>query len=119
MINATQFSQAVWSGDLDAVNRMIAAGVDVNAADNPRDPPIHLAIEQQWMPIVRRLIEAGADIHKELSDGWSPLVHAIDIESDAASQAHDELGHESTELTELLLAAGAVPTARAVEIASE
>ena len=49
--------------------------------------------------------------------GWTPLVHAIDIESDAAWQAHYETGHESTELTELLLASGAVPTKRAFEVA--
>ncbi len=49
--------------------------------------------------------------------GWTPLVHAIDIESDAAWQAHHETGHESTELTALLLASGAVPTNRAFEIA--
>lgn len=118
MVDAKQFSQAVWSGDLDAVNAMIAAGADVNAADDPRDPPIHLAIEQEWLPIVRRLIEAGAQINRDLREGWTPLVHAIDIESDGAWQAHHETGHESTELTELLLAAGAIPTDRAFEIAS-
>ncbi len=49
--------------------------------------------------------------------GWTPLVHAVDIESDVAWQAHHETGHESTELTELLLASGAVPSERAFEIA--
>lgn len=117
MVDAKQFSQAVWSGDLDAVNAMIAAGADVNAPDNPRDPPIHVAIEQEWLPIVRRLIEAGALINRDLREGWTPLVHAIDIESDGAWQAHHETGHESTELTEVLLAAGAIPTERAFEIA--
>jgi ankyrin repeat protein len=117
MANAMEFSQAVWSGDLDAVNAMIAAGADVNAADDPRDPPIHLAIEQKWLPIVRRLIEAGAQINRDLREGWTPLVHAIDIESNGAWQTDREPGHESTELTELLLAAGAIPTDRAFEIA--
>ncbi len=117
MVDAARFSEAVWCGDLPAVEEMIAAGADVNAADPPGDPPLHLAIEQQWVEIVRRLIQAGAEVNRELRDGWTPLAHAIDIESDSAWQTHWELGHESTELTELLLAAGAVPTARAVEIA--
>ncbi len=117
MVDAREFSRAVWSGDLDAVDAMIAAGADVNAADDPRDPPIHLAIEQEWLPIVRRLIDAGALINRDLRDGWTPLVHAIDIESDGAWQAHYETGLESTDLTELLLAAGAIPTDRAFEIA--
>jgi ankyrin repeat protein len=117
MIDAKQFSRAVWSGDLDAVNVMIAAGANVNACDEPRDPPLHLAIEQQSLPIVRRLIAAGALVNRDLRDGWTPLVHAIDIESDCAWQAHYEPGHESTNLTELLLVAGAIPTDRAFEIA--
>jgi hypothetical protein len=84
-----------------------------------------VAIEHQRVEIVRRLIAAGAFLNGELSmpgwdfggPGWTPLVHAIDIESDAAWQAHYETGHESTELTELLLASGAVPTKRAFEVA--
>lgn len=119
MVDAKQFSDAVWSGDLGAVNAMIADGANVNAADEPRDPPIHLAIEQAWVPIVRRLIEAGAEFNRDLRGGWTPLVHAIDIESDGAWQTHHEGGHESTELTELLLVAGAVPTAKAFEIARD
>jgi ankyrin repeat protein len=117
MVDVKEFSLAVWSGDLDAVNAMIAAGADVNAADDARDPPIHLAIEQEWLAIARRLIEAGALLNRDLRDGWTPLVHAIDIESDGAWQAHHENGHEATELTELLLSAGAIPTNRAFEIA--
>jgi hypothetical protein len=77
-----------------------------------------LAIEQQWIEIVRRLIAAGADINRNFAEGWgTPLVHAIDIESDAASQQFQEPGHESTELTELLLGAGAIVTEEAFEIA--
>lgn len=117
MFDVTQFSRVVWAGDLDAVNAMMAAGADVNTADEPHDPPIHLAIEQEWLPIVRRLVEAGALINRDLRDGWTPLVHAIDIESDGAWQAHHETGHGSTELTELLLEAGAIPTDRAFQIA--
>jgi ankyrin repeat protein len=117
MVDAKQFSEAVWSGDLAAVNAMIADGADVNAADLPRHPPLHLAIEQQWIEIVRRLIDAGAEINRALEGGWTPLVHAIDIESDAAGQVHSEPGHESTALTAMLLEAGAVPTERAIEVA--
>jgi ankyrin repeat protein len=117
MVDAKQFSQAVWSGNLNAVDAMIAAGADVNASDDPRDPPLHLAIEQKWVLIVSRLIKVGALVNRDLGDGWTPLVHAIDIESDEAWQMHHETGHESTELIELLLAVGAIPTERAFEIA--
>ena len=91
----------------------IAAGADVNAfPGGGHQPPLHVAIEHQRVEIIRCLIAAGALLNGELSmpdwdfggPGWTPLVHAIDIESDAAWQAHHETGHESTELTALLLA---------------
>lgn len=114
-----QFCDAVWAGDLPTVEAMIAAGVDVNAAPaDGRSRPLHLAIEQQRVEIVRQLIKAGADVNLDLGEGWTPLEHAIDIESDAAWQAHQATGCETTELSELLLASGAVPTKRAFEEAA-
>jgi hypothetical protein len=44
-------------------------------------------------------------------------VHAIDIESDAALQTNHKKGRESIAMTEILLAAGAVPTCRAYDVA--
>jgi hypothetical protein len=117
---------AILDDDDSAVEAAIACGADVNAVPaSGHQPPLHTAIEHQRVGIVRRLIAAGASLNWELTmpgwdfggEGWTPLVHAIDIESDAAWQAHDETGHETTELTELLLAAGAIPTKRAFEVA--
>lgn len=109
---------AVWKGDTEAVDRFLAAGVDVNASsESGRPPPLWLAIEQQRLEIARRLISAGADVNRDDGDGWTPLVHAIDIESDAAWQRHHEVNLASTDLTELLLCSGSVPTPLAFEIA--
>ncbi len=121
MLEAKRFADAVWAGDLPAVEAMIAAGADVNAAEADGHPlPLHLAIEQQWIEIVQRLIAAGAEVNRDLGHGWrTPLVHAIDIESDAAAQKFQEPGHASTEPTELLLAAGAVPTEEAFQVARD
>lgn len=102
---------------MPAVEALLADGADPNAADGNRNPPLYLAIEQQWVPLVWRLVAAGADVNCDLGQGWTPLVHAIDIESDAAWQVHHEEGHESTELTSFLLTAGAVPNERAIEVA--
>jgi ankyrin repeat protein len=90
----------------------------VNATDGPHDPPLHQAIEHQRVEIVRRLIAAGAAVNRDPGDGWTPLAHAVDIESDAASQAGVPPEAVSTELVELLLAAGAVPTGRVFELAT-
>jgi ankyrin repeat protein len=109
---------AIRANDSQAVERLIQAGADVNALPEDGDwPPLAFAIEHERIEIMRRLIAAGAHVNRDIGDGWSPLAHAIDLESDGAWQAHHETGHESTELTELLLAAGAVPTPRAFEVA--
>lgn len=119
MVDPQRFSDAVWAGDLAAVTSMIADGADVDAADPPRDPPLHLAVEQQWLEIVRMLIVAGASIEAASDQGWTLLEHAIDIESDAAWQSHHESGYESTQVTKLLLDAGAIPSERAFKLARD
>lgn len=118
MADARELARAVWVGDLAAVEALIAAGVDVNASDEDgRQPPLHLAIEQQRVDIARRLIVAGAAVNRDLGEGWTPLAHAIDIESDAASQRYSEPGRADTDVTEMLLNAGAIPTERAFDLA--
>lgn len=110
-------SDAVWVGDLEAVNSAIRLGADVNTAEGDRQPPLHLAIEQMEVEITRRLIEAGAAVNRGSGSGWTPLVHAIDIESDSAWQSGQLPEEVTTALTELLLRAGAMPTVEATEIA--
>lgn len=117
MEEAERFSAAIWAGDLATVEAMIADGVDVNATNERRMPPLHLAIEQMWVEIVRRLIAAGADVNFDCGDGWTSLTHAVDIEADSTIQSGIPNAEIQTELVELLLAAGAVPTARAIDVA--
>lgn len=120
MSDGKTLSDAVWNRDLAEVNRQIARGVDVNTIDPVRWwPPLHLAIEQRAIEIVKVLIAAGADVNRSLENDWTPLAHAVDIESDAAWQSGLQTDHTSTELTTLLLAAGAIPCKRAVKIARE
>ena len=116
MVDAKMFSNAVWSGDFTAVDALLAAGADINAADPPRWPPIYLALEQMWVGIVRRLIEAGADVNQPVEERWTPLSHAIDIDSDSASQVGKTPNEVTTAMTELLLGAGAVPTVEALDL---
>jgi hypothetical protein len=127
-VESVSLIDAIYDNDLRAVETAIAAGADVNALPaGGHQPPVHVAIEHERVEILRRLIAAGAHLNRELSmsgwdfggEGWTPLVHAIDIESDGAWQAHHETGHENTGLTELLLASGAVPTKRAFDIARD
>jgi len=119
MSDIASLSDAVWVGDLAGVDAAIRAGVDVNAMDGSRWPPLHLAIEQMEAEIARRLIAAGAEVNRESGRGWTPLAHVVDIESDAACQAGLSPDQVSTALTELLLASGALPTDEAIELARQ
>ena len=118
MVKPKLFADAVWAGDVSTVEVLLMAGADPNATDEDRWPPLHLAIEQQLVTIARRLIAAGTAVNRDLGQGWTPLAHAIDIESDAASQAGLPPDAVSTDLVELLLASGAEPTERAFELAT-
>lgn len=77
-------------------------------------PPLLLAIEQMHLAIVSRLIQAGADVNKTTDGLLSPLMHAIDVESDSAHQRGEEA---KTELIELLLESGAVTTPESIDLA--
>ena len=113
-----ELAAAVWAGNLSGVEAFIATGGDVNAiAEGRFSPPLYYAIEQMHVEIARRLIAAGADINYDLGQGQTAVFHAIDIESDCASQRGLPPNETSTELTELLLAAGAIPTEEAFQLA--
>lgn len=118
MVDPQQFAAAVWEEDVGAVEAMIAAGADVNApSEEHYFLPLGLAIEQGSVDIVRRLIAAGVDVNLVQEDDFTPLAHAIDLESDSVFQRQEPIETVSTEITELLLAAGAVPTEKAFEVA--
>ena len=116
MADLPSLSDAILAGDLPGVEAAILAGIDVNADDGRGWPPLHLAIEHGEVEIARRLIAAGAEVNRELDDGGTPLAHAVDVECDAAWQAGLSPDHVSTAMMELLLASGAVPTSRAIEM---
>lgn len=80
-------------------------------------PPLALAIEQMRLEIAPRLIQAGADVNRRLEGGGTLLMHAIDMEADSASQRGKPPDQATTEFTELLLKAGAIPTVEAYELA--
>ena len=119
MEDARRLAEAVWAGNVAQVKALIAAGVDVNRADSTCDPPLHLAIEQMEVEVARLLIAAGADVNRKLGKGWTPLAHAVDVESDAAAQEGLTIDQVSTALTEMLLSAGATPCEHAIELAQK
>lgn len=67
--------------------RFLAFGGDVNArlADSG-STLLHLAVEYDNLPMIRALVEAGADIEAREASGWTPLHHAVDLDVDSAGQ---------------------------------
>jgi hypothetical protein len=66
----------------------------------------HRAVEQEDLPALARLLDAGADVEDPDQHGFTLLLHAIDVEVDGATQTGGPL-HVDT--TALLLARGADP----------
>lgn len=71
--------------------------------------PAHLAVEQQDLPRLRDLLDAGHDVEDDDGHGWTLLRHAIDVEHDSHLQAGQPL-HAG--VTAFLLARGADPLRR-------
>lgn len=49
-------------GDLEQVQRCLAQGVDVNSADDEGYSALHAAAENNYLDIVKLLVEKGADV---------------------------------------------------------
>lgn len=104
-------------GDLDAVERMLAAGADVHTGD---DRPLQWAARHGHLAVVERLLVAGANVHANTdsalrwasSNGYLPVVECL-ITAGADVHANTELalrwaaGNRNVAVVERLLEAGA------------
>ena len=68
--------------------------------------PAHLAVEQEDLPRLRDLLNAGHDVEDDDGHGWTLLRHAIDVEHDSHVQTSGPL---HADVTAFLLARGADP----------
>jgi hypothetical protein len=68
--------------------------------------PAHTAVEQEDLPRLRDLLDAGHDVEDDDGHGWTLLRHAIDVEHDGHVQAGGPL---HADVTAFLLARGADP----------
>jgi uncharacterized protein len=61
----------------EVIRHLIGLGVDVNAKDRRRWTPLHFAARTKSAPVVKLLIEAGAELDAEDDEGITPLRQSI------------------------------------------
>src|SRR5689334_20397917 len=119
MDEALRMIRAVASGDLATVRQMLAEGVNPGVVCVPvlrprqwyepapgalawHHTPLHAAVEYEQHDAIRLLIQAGADPDEVVDgwNGWTPLLHALDVERERAFARHQPL---QADLTQLLI----------------
>ena len=67
------------TGDVAKLNIAINGGADLNAAPRPNKvAAIHVAVWRNSLPVLCRLIEAGANLDVQDGEtGWTPLHRAV------------------------------------------
>ena len=72
----TPLLTAIYRGDLQAVDRLIAAGANVRAANREGVTPLAMASLDGNVPVIDRLLKAGADPKERGPNGETPLMFA-------------------------------------------
>ncbi|MBZ9712921.1 ankyrin repeat domain-containing protein [Deinococcus multiflagellatus] len=102
--------KAVFFQNLEMTQLLLEAGANPNRSfDGAEFPPVSAAVEQAWQPGLQLLLAHGGDVNVRRFGGWTPLIHAVDVEADGAWQT----GEPATlDLLRFLLEQGADPTLR-------
>jgi ankyrin repeat protein len=97
-ITSDQLADAIVLGFEAAVQLFIDAGIDINAAayGQARSMPIHIATVSGRLPILKRLMGAGADIEVENSKGHTALALAVVREDMAVIKVLLDAGANAT-----------------------
>jgi len=74
--DVTPLLTAIYHGDVQAVDRLIAAGANVRAANREGVTPLSMACLDGDLPIIDRLLRAGADPKEHGPNGETPLMFA-------------------------------------------
>ena len=97
-------TDAAFRGDLEAVKALLVQGADINAEGRVWNP-LHAAIENGQIEVIRYLIRAGADVEFDYSS--TPLAHAVDLIIDSSHQNDWSIDRCSKHLIDMLMDAGA------------
>lgn len=79
----SQLHEAIDTLNLETFNALLEKNIDVNIVSAQEDlrqlSPLHLAVQKGSVEMVQKLIDAGADINRTTTTGWTPLHMAIDF----------------------------------------
>lgn len=110
------FIDAVAIGDLNTVVQTIKDGVNVNAIGSEGTIPLNIASFWGYLPIVRVLLEAGANLEgKTEDDGKTPLMLAAEGTALLATYPSSVDRMNQIEVIRLLISAGADVNAKSNE----
>lgn len=79
----SEFHSACIRGDLEAAERHLAEGADINVTRSDMPALLMAASEQHWH-VVRALVEKGAEVNCKNRHGWTPI-HIV------AQHGHEDL----------------------------
>lgn len=95
---STESIAAVKTGDAATLQRLLAAGTDVNARDEAGSTLLMLAAHAGDLDMVRLLLGSGADVNASDERGWTALAKAA---------YNAELKHGFADVVQALIDAGA------------
>ncbi len=70
------FLRSAETGDLQALKRLLEAGVSIDTGNDFGWTALHTAASQGHLPMLALLLEAGADPNAACQDGWTPVCEA-------------------------------------------
>jgi ankyrin repeat protein len=95
---STELISAVKTGDTAAVQRLLAAGADIDSRDGEGATLLMLAAHAGDLPMVRLLLQAGANVNASDVRGWAPLSKSV---------YNNELKRGFADVAQALIEAGA------------
>jgi uncharacterized protein len=76
-LGRTELHYAACEGDVAETTKLIAAGAQVDLADDNGWTPLHFAAQSQSVPIAEALLAAGGSVDPQDSHGNTPLSTAV------------------------------------------
>lgn len=102
-VNRCVLHEAAKSGDVAAIESLLAAGAMVDATDDSRNTALYVAAENGHLDVVKRLLAEGADIDAIYATKKSPLCIAAEKGNVEIVRAMIDAGADSNAQAEVLI----------------